>query len=210
MGIEVSRADEVCKDELFQYRRSGVSHCLCGYNRFYQRFRQNEIAQSQSWKENLGECADINDAAFSLESGQRLKRWSVITIFTVVVILDDERSYARGPIKKLKTSRNRENYAGWKLMRRCDVCEPNNALLHLRDLNPIIVNRRREQLRSSRHECAPRAGVMRLFNQNAVPRIYKNAADQNQSLLRSVDDHNSLRTCINSTQSPKASGDCFP
>src|SRR4030095_14314105 len=101
MTIEMPGADEVGRSKLFQYGRSRVTCCLCGYNRFYQRFRQNEIAQSQSWKENLGECADINDAAFSLESGQRLKRWSVITIFTVVVILDDERSYARGPIKKL-------------------------------------------------------------------------------------------------------------
>jgi hypothetical protein len=132
----VPRADEVRKNELFQYRRSRVSHCLCGHNWFYQHFRQDEIPQPQSWKENLGERADINDAAFPVESGQRLKRWSVITIFTVVVILDNERPYTGGPIEKLKASRNWKDYAGRKLMRRCDVCEPNSALLHYRDLNP--------------------------------------------------------------------------
>jgi hypothetical protein len=115
MTIEVPRADEVCKNELFQYRRSRISHCLCSYDRFYQHFRQDEIPQPQSWKKNLGERADINDAAFPVESGQCLKRWSVITIFTVVVILDNECSYAGGPIEKLKASRNWKNYAGRKI-----------------------------------------------------------------------------------------------
>src|SRR5215475_6480465 len=64
MSIEVPRADEVCKNELFQYRRSRVSHCLCRHNRFYQHFRQHKIPQPQSWKENLGERADINYAVF--------------------------------------------------------------------------------------------------------------------------------------------------
>src|SRR6266536_3640136 len=140
MTIEVPRADEVCKNELFQDRRSRVSRRLCGHNRFYQRFRQHEIAQPQSWKENLGERADINDAVFAVESGQRLKRWSVIPIFAVVVILDNECAYAGSPIEKLKASRNWKNHASRKLMRRCYVCEPNGTLLflHFRDLNPII------------------------------------------------------------------------
>jgi hypothetical protein len=173
MTIEVPRADEVCKNELFQYRRSRVSDCLCGHNRFYQHFRQDQISQPQSWKENLGECADINDATYPVESRQCLERGSVITIFTVVVIFDNECPYTGGPIEKLKASRNWEGYAGWKLMRRCDVCEPNSAFLsrHFGDLNPIIINRRREQLGSRRHEYAPRAGIMRLLHQNAVSRI---------------------------------------
>src|SRR4030095_12274291 len=156
MTIEMPGADEVGRSKLFQYGRSRVTCCLCGDNRFYQRFRQNEIAQSQSWKKNLGECADINDATVPVESGQRLKRWSVITIFTVVVVLDNECSHAGGPIEKFKASRNWKNYAGRKLMRRRDVCEANSALLAFRNLNPIIVNRRREQLGSRRHERAPR------------------------------------------------------
>src|SRR6266516_3143366 len=171
MTIEVPHADEVCKNELFQYRCSRVSHRLCGHNRFYQHFRQDEIPQSQSWEENLRERADINDAAFPVEPSQRLKRWSVITIFTVVVILDNECPYTGGPIEKLKASRDWEDYAGRKLMRRCDVCEPNSAFLsrhtNFRDLNPIIVNRGRQQLGPRRHEYAPRAGVMRLLHQNA-------------------------------------------
>src|SRR4026208_122030 len=144
MAIEVPRTDEVCESQLFQYRRPGVSHGLCGHNRFYQDFRQHEIPQPQRWKENLGERADIDDATFLVESGQRLKRWSVVTIFTVVVILDNECPYTRSPIEKLKASRNREHYAGWKLMRRCDVREANSAFSHFRDLNPIVINRRRE------------------------------------------------------------------
>src|SRR6266542_4074544 len=173
MTIEVPHTDEVCKSELFQHRRSRVSHCLCGHNRFYQNFRQDEIPQPQSWKENLGEGTDINDASFPVESGQRLKRWSVITIFTVVVIFDNECPHTGGPIEKLKASRDWEDYAGRKLMRRCDVCEPNSAFLcrHFRDLNPVIINCRRDQLGPRRHEYAPRAGVMRLLHQNTVSRI---------------------------------------
>lgn len=127
MANEVPGADEVCKNELFQYRCSRVAHCLCSYNRFYQYFRQNEISQPQSGKENLGERADINDAAFPVESGQCLKRRSVIAIFTVVVILDNECPDAGGPIEKLKASRSWEDYARRKLMRRCNVREPNGG-----------------------------------------------------------------------------------
>ena len=164
MAIEVPRTDEVCESQLFQYRRPGVSHGLCGHNRFYQDFRQHEISQPQRWKENLGECADIDNATFPVESGQRLKRWSVITIFAVVVILDNECTDTRGPIEKLKAPRDWKDYASRKLMRRCDVHEANTACLHFRDLNPIIVDSGREELGSHRHESAPRAGVMRLLN----------------------------------------------
>lgn len=74
----------------------------------------------------------------------------------------------------------------------------------------MIVDGRREQLSSSRHEYAPRTSVMRLLYQHAVSRIQENAADRIQSLLSSVDDHNSLRARINSTQPPETSGDGFP
>src|SRR5437870_9935793 len=116
MAIEVPSADEVCKNELFQYRRSRVAHCLCGHDRFYQYFRQHEISQPQSWKKNLGERADINNATFFVEPGKRLERWTVITIFAVVVILDNECPYTRSPLEKFKASRNGEDYAGRKLM----------------------------------------------------------------------------------------------
>src|SRR5262249_25800295 len=122
MTVEVPHADEVCESKLFQRRRSSVSDRLCGRHRLYQRFRQDEIRQPQSRKENFGERSQVNSAAFPVESGQRLKRRSVIAIFTVVVVLNDECPCAGGPIQKLKTSRNREDYAGRKLMRRCDVC----------------------------------------------------------------------------------------
>src|SRR5262245_63521304 len=104
MTIEVAHADEVCESKLFQRRRSSVSNRLCGRHRLYQRFGQDEIRQPQSWKQNFGERSQVNSAAFPVESGQRLKRWSVIAIFAVVVILNDECPYTGGPIQKLNTS----------------------------------------------------------------------------------------------------------
>src|SRR5262245_54098414 len=116
MTIEVAHADEVCESKLFQRCRSRVSNRLCGRHWLYQRFGQDEIRQPQSWKQNFGERSQINSAAFPIESGQRLKRWPVIAIFTVVVILNDECPCTGCPIQKLKTSRNWEDYAGRKLM----------------------------------------------------------------------------------------------
>ena len=173
MTIEVAHAYEVCESKLFQRRRSSVSNRLCGRHRLYQRFGQDEIRQPQSWKQNFGERSQVNSAAFPVESGQRLKRWSVIAIFAVVVILNDECTYTGGPIQKLNTSHNWEDYAGRKLMRWSDVCKPDRASSCRRfwDPNPMIVNRREDQLSSRRHECAPRAGVMRVLHQHAVPRI---------------------------------------
>src|SRR5215467_1126668 len=116
MTIEVAHADEVCKSKLLQRCRSCVCHRFCSRKRLYQRLRQDEIPKPQSWKENLGEGSHVNDKAFAVESGQRLKRWSVITIFTVVVILNDECADAGGPIEKLETPRYGQDYAGRKLM----------------------------------------------------------------------------------------------
>src|SRR5215469_16862575 len=143
MTIEVAHADEVCESKLFQCCRSRISNRLCGHYRFYKRFGQDEVRQPQSWKENLGEGTDVNSAACSVESGQRLERRSVIAIFTVIVVFNDECAYTSGPIQKLETSRDWEDYAGRKLMRRSDVYKPDTAssCRRLRDPNPMIVNR---------------------------------------------------------------------
>src|SRR5262245_44272698 len=116
MTIEVAHADEVCESKLFQRRRSSVSNRLCGRHRLYQRFGQDGIRQPQSWNQNSGELPQVNSAAFPVGSGQRLRRWSVIAISPVVVILNDEGPYTEGPIQKLKTSRNRRTSAGRNLL----------------------------------------------------------------------------------------------
>src|SRR6266540_2061324 len=63
---------------------------------------------------------------------------------TRYVILNDECPYTGGPIQKLKTSQNWEDYAGRKLMRWSDVCKPDRASSCRRfwDPNPMIINRR--------------------------------------------------------------------
>src|SRR5262245_6102893 len=127
MTIEVTHADEVCESKLFQRCRSSVSNRLCGRHRLYQRFGQDEIRQPQSRKQNFGERSQVNSAALPVESGQRLKWWSVIAIFTVVVILNDECPDMRCPIRLLKTSHNLEDYSSRKLVRWSDVCKPDRA-----------------------------------------------------------------------------------
>src|SRR5262249_36071537 len=99
-------ADEVCESKLFQCCRSCISNSLCGHHRLYQRFGQDEICKPQGWKQNLGERAHVNSAACSVESGQRLERRSVIAIFTIIVVSDDECPCTRGPIQKLEPPRD--------------------------------------------------------------------------------------------------------
>src|SRR5262249_36821104 len=209
MTIEVAHADEVCESKLFQCCRSRISNSLCGHHRFYQRFGQDEIRQPQGWKQNFGERTDVNSAACLVESRQGLERRSVIAIFTVIVIFNDECPCPGGPFQKLESSRNWEDYACRKLMRRSYIYKPDTApsCRRLRDPNAMIVNRRQDQFSSRRHECGPRTSVVGLLHQHTVSRIQKDGAHQIQSLLRSVDNHNSVRTRINSAQSPEANGD---
>ena len=96
------RADEVCKSELFQYRRSRVTHCLCGHNRLYQRLG-NTRYPSPKWKLNLGERADLNERLYRAirPSPEAVIRYRDSP---VVVILDNECPYTGGPIEKLKPS----------------------------------------------------------------------------------------------------------
>src|SRR5262249_28979427 len=127
MTIEVAHADEVCESKLFQCCRSRISNSLCGHHRFYQRFGQEQIRQPQGWKQNFGERTPVNSAACSVESRQRLERRSVIAIFTVIVVFNDECPCPGGPFQKLKSPRNWEDYTRRKFRTRGAVEQPRTA-----------------------------------------------------------------------------------
>ena len=131
MTIEMAFADEIRESELLQARRFPCLQSPLAAATAPPTIREDEISQPQGRKENLGERSYVNDAAFPVESGQRLKRRSVITIFTVIVVLNDECPYTGGPIEKLEAPRDWQDYAGRKLMGRSNVRKPERSVSRL-------------------------------------------------------------------------------
>ena len=94
-------------------------------------------------------------------------------------------------------------------MSRSDVGKPTGAFPwhRPRDSHPVVINRREDQFGSRRHERAAGARVVRLLHEHAIAGVQQNAADQVQSLLRAVHDHDPVRLCIEPAQATQSGGD---
>ena len=90
---------------------------------------------------------------------------SIITIFAVVIVLNDERTHAGGPVEKLKATSDWVSHTDRELMRRSHVRNPDRpfAFRWLRKLDSMIVNRRWDQFSPRSQESASSARVMRLL-----------------------------------------------
>ena len=89
MGREMSLAQKFGQRGFGQGRRKAIGARPHRQHGIQQRLRRHQIAGAQSRKQDLGESADIGDAARAIHALQSGERRPAITEFAVVIVLDD-------------------------------------------------------------------------------------------------------------------------
>ncbi len=118
MGGEMALGDEAGQRALAQQRRphrDAIHDPLGGLD---QRGRQDKEAQPQRREEQLGEAAEIGDAAGAIERAQRRQRPAAVAILAVEIVLGDPALGSFGPAQQLEPALQAEHGAERKMMRR--------------------------------------------------------------------------------------------
>src|SRR5713101_3577920 len=102
----------------------GRTHVHCMANRYKvldEVGGDNDIAHPQRRKQDLAERTDVYHPRRMVEALQRCYRFAVVAILAVIVVLDDPRSGALGPVEELKTTRSAHRRSKRILVRRRNV-----------------------------------------------------------------------------------------
>src|SRR5580704_10909095 len=68
--------------------------------------RNDHIAGSHRWKQDLAESPDIDHAGITIETLQRSDGHAPVAVFTVVVVFNYPGTGILGPIQKLQSTRS--------------------------------------------------------------------------------------------------------
>src|SRR5215831_16558446 len=91
-------------------------------NEFVQKKRGNhDVPQTQRWEQDLAEGADIDHPRAGVHPLKRPDRAAGITIFAIVIILDDPGSAPLRPVEQFESSRGRHGQSQRILVRGRDV-----------------------------------------------------------------------------------------
>ena len=112
-------------DELSRYCLSNIGwtdiHRLphCG-EALDQIGRDDKISESQRWKHHFAEAADVDHTTICIQALQGSDWHGVVAIFAVVIVFDNPRAGASGPLEQLQPARRTHCYSQRILMRRCN------------------------------------------------------------------------------------------
>lgn len=99
MACKVTLDYKIRECQLFQHRRMNIDETPHLQERFDQRQRQDQIAETQRWKEHFAESANVNHA-FRVIKPLQSSQWTLgKSIFAVVVIFENVGACALRPME---------------------------------------------------------------------------------------------------------------
>ena len=87
---------------------------------------QHQIAQAQCRESHFAEGADVEHPPLPIKRRQRCQWRAAVTVFAIVIILDDPALGALGPGQQFQPPRQTHHHPGRVLMRRRDIGQIDN------------------------------------------------------------------------------------
>ena len=107
---------------------------------------------------------------------------------TIVIVFDDYRVLASGPFEEGKSSSQRKNRAGWKLVRWRNENQT-GIRRQVSGIQAVAIDRQGQQASASSAKHFPYAVIMAILDCNAAARLDRYACNKIERLLRTVDNN---------------------
>ena len=169
----VTIRNEVREDQLVEVMRLAIRGTTSGPHRLDHRRRDDDEPETQGREERLRERPDVENTPTTVEPLQTRDRTGAVAELGIVVILEDPRTGASGPVQQRETTSERHQDAEWELMRWCDVDElrirypPRRRL----DVQSLVVHQRRMNDSACIEQCAAGGRIAWLLEQRHVTGI---------------------------------------
>ena len=170
--------------------------------------RGDEVADAQGGEDGARERAEVEDAAFtvqSLEGGQGL---TAVAEFAVVVVFNDDGAATFGPVEQREAACEREHGAGGELVRRRDE-DHARAGGDFFGNDAVVIDADGAEAGAGGAESVARALVAGVFDGDGVVGLDEDANDEVDGLCGAVDDDDLRRVADDATGSLKVGGDGF-
>src|SRR6516165_9405872 len=93
-----------------------------------QRARNDQVSQAQGREKHLAESAQVNNPLLAVNSLERREWPTCVTIFAVIIILQDPSVGMIGPVQQSESTRHAHCDSEWVLVRGCNVGQADFAL----------------------------------------------------------------------------------
>ena len=141
-----------------------------------ERFGRDEVADTQRGKDGTGKCAEVDDAAFRIETLQRFERLPFVAKFAVVIVFDDDGVFALGPSEEREAAREGENRAGGELVRGSDESDA-GGVWEFRGIEAVTIYRDREEAGSGGAKNFASALILRILDGDWIVALDEDARD---------------------------------
>src|ERR1700730_11794996 len=116
MALIHSRIDELRERFLLQRGGMPVAEPLGRCERGNQRLGYDQVTDAERGKDRARERSDVDDASLGVQSLQGFQWLLLVAKFPVVVVLNDYRVFAPGPVEERHAASECKNRAGRKLV----------------------------------------------------------------------------------------------
>ena len=192
MAVERSCLDELCQCELFGDRRAVVCLQLRARDIGHEVRRDHEPTETKGWRQHFAGGTDIYHSigGQTLQSADRL---TIVPIFRVVVVLDDDRTLPRRPVEQRGPTLGSEDGARGILVCRGDQHGPGIEPTKTINTDSAVVHGNAWGLQPARLDIRALIGVTRILDgDSAHSTLAKHTAQQADALRRTVAEHHSV------------------
>jgi hypothetical protein len=171
----------------------------------------DEIGQTKRGKEDLAERSHIDHPVVRIEPLKRGERPPGVAILAAVVVLDDRRAGATGPLKQRETPRQRHGDTQRKLVRRRDEDQPRRGLppRSAAEAEALRVDRYGPHLHPRRNRGSASPCIARVLDPDRVSRIGEEPEREAEGLLRPAHDDDVVGAATHAARGPEIGGDGF-
>ena len=152
--------------------------------------RGDEEAEAQGREDRLAEAPHVDHAAVGVEAVETRNGPLAVAELAVVVVFDDPRPRAGGPLEQRQSPRQRHRHSKRELVRGCDEDETRaigTAGAGL-DVQSFLVDAHRHNARACAHQRAPRSREPRVLHPCRIALIEQERRDELQTALGAGDD----------------------
>ena len=161
----------------------------------------HQVGEAQSREHGFGKGAHVDNALGSVETLQRRQWTTAVAVLAVVVVFDDPRVGALGPLEQSQPALQTHDGTERILIRGRDIgqaCARRGALTSA-DVQAPIVHGYRMQARPRAQQCAACPRVTRLLHPGDITRIEQHACHQVEARLGTTYDDDLFRRAIDPT-----------